>query len=78
MPLIAEAHADVLIALTRERFDLDLRDIELQILRHSCSYEDPPNWNAGRPLAGWSGPELRPALLHWPVTDAEAAALAWF
>jgi hypothetical protein len=94
MPPNDKSRADRLIALARDRFDVELRDIEVQVLVHSCRYEDPPDWTAptqdkgdqsveidptigphGRPLASWQGPELRPALLRWLLTDPDATAL---
>jgi hypothetical protein len=85
-PLAEEARASILLALARERFNSELQDIEIQIIRHSCGFEDPPDWSpndepepkrdsTGRPLKGWEGPQVRPSFLRWLLTDSDATSL---
>jgi hypothetical protein len=66
MPLVDEVRAERLITLTRERFDADLSEIEVEVLRHSCRYEDPPDWVAS-PLD--LAPNI-PPLEHDPTIDS--------
>jgi hypothetical protein len=83
MSPMEEKRADQLVAMARERFDPELREIEVRVLRHSCGYDDPPDWTKpevaeagvgknGRPLEEWEGPEIRPELLRWVLMDADA------
>ncbi|NYF78687.1 hypothetical protein [Granulicella arctica] len=74
MPLADQLRGNKLLALAQERFDSTLRPIEEQILRHSCTYDDPPRTGT-RPDPTWLGPELRPRFLRWLATDPDALAL---
>jgi hypothetical protein len=56
MPRVDQQRADKLLALARERYDPELRAIEEQVLRHSCGYQDPPDWVAPAPESSAEGP----------------------
>ena len=58
-----------LIELAQKRFDPDLPESELKILRDSAS-SAPPAW----PDQAVPQAEIRPEFVRWLVTDAEAAA----
>jgi hypothetical protein len=86
MPFVDQVRADRLIALTREHFDTDLSPIEEQVLRHSCGYEDPPDWIAP---AQDSNAEMPPSEPHptidptgrplpgWQGPELRSALLRW-
>lgn len=63
-----DLRARKLVQLARERFDYDLSDAELKVLRDSASSGDvsEPNENAPRP-------EVRSELVRWLATDPETA-----
>ena len=68
MPLIDEIRAQELERLARARFDAELTEPELKILRDSASSVDPPEPDEKTPK-----PEVRAEFLRWLATDAEAA-----
>jgi len=68
MPLIDEIRAQALERLARARFDANLTEPELKILRHSASSVDLPEPDENAPR-----PEIRAEFLRWLATDAEAA-----
>ena len=69
MPLLDKLRAQELERLARARFDANLTEAELRILRDSASSVDPP-W----PDENTPKPEIRAEFLRWLATDAEAAA----
>ena len=83
---VEQQRADRLVALARERFDQDLRPIEEQVLRHSCGFEDPPDWvepaqngqvDAQLPdSAPDIGPQGRP-LAEWEGPELRPDFLRW-
>ena len=69
MALLDEIRAERLIQLARQRFDSDLAEAELRVLRDSASSEDLPE-----PEETAAHPEIRSALIRWLATDPETAA----
>jgi hypothetical protein len=68
MPLLDQTRAEKLIQLARDRFDPDLSEAELKVLRDSASSADPDLPEADAPR-----PEIRPDFVRWLATDPEAA-----
>jgi len=67
MPLLDIIREEKLIQLARERYDPNLSDAELKVLRDSASSEDPPVPDNNAPR-----PEVRADFLRWLATDPEA------
>lgn len=49
MILLDNVRANALIEVARRRFDTDLTEAELRILRESASSDDPPEFEEGEP-----------------------------
>ncbi len=68
MTLLDQIRAERLIQLARQRFDSELAEAELRVLRDSASSEDLPE-----PEETAAHPEIRSALIRWLATDPECA-----
>ncbi len=68
MSLLDQTRREALIQLACKRFDPEITDAELQVLRDSASSVDPdiPDKDASRPT-------IRPDFLRWLATDKDAA-----
>jgi hypothetical protein len=66
MPTLNHTRAKKLIRLARDRFDPELMDTELQVLRGATSSLDPDLPEVLAPL-----PSIRPEFLRWLTTDSE-------
>jgi len=69
MILLDEIRATRLLLLAHDRFDPDLTDAELKVLRDSASSLDPEEPEAGAPR-----PLIRVEFVRWLVTDQDATS----
>ncbi len=67
MPLIDQVHSDELEKLARSRFDPELAEAELKVVRDSASSTRP-----GVPDADAPRPVVRAEFLRWQATDGDA------
>ena len=68
MSMFDHARAEKLIQLARERFDPELTDTELRVLRAATSSLDPDLPEDGAPLL-----PIRPEFVRWLTTDSDVA-----
>jgi len=69
MTKLDEIRAEKLVQLARDRFDPDLSEAELKVLRDSAGSLLPED-----PEDGAARPAIRPGLVRWLATDTEASA----